>query len=253
MSLAGELLERGARATPATAQDRSTGWWLRHTDGSAWWWGAVLAHDPADDGQLDERIDAAERFYAKHRAPVRFQICDGCPPGLDAMLAERGYRGESPISLRVATRDEPLQPQPAPGLRVSVAPQADEAWLAVARATSGQPVHVEHEAGLLRRVQLPSAYVTVMSGREPIAIGRAVADDGWTGVFGMATAPQARRRGAARLALAAIEGWANEQCAPRRYLQVEQSNTAAIRLYEASGFTEIATYHYRIKSVRGSG
>ena len=249
MSLVGGLLERAARATPAAVEDRSSGWWLRHTDGRAWWSGAVLAHGAADVGRLAERIDAAERFYAEHRATSRFQVCASCPPGLDAMLAERGYRWESPISLRATRFDRPVQPQTVPGFQVRVASGVDQAWLAVLRSAGGPPTSAEHEVRLLRRVRLPREFVTVFAGRDPVAIGRAVADDGWTGVFGMITAPQARRQGAARLVLAAIAGWAGQHGAPRLYLQVERSNTTAARLYEATGFTEIATYHYRVRDV----
>jgi N-acetylglutamate synthase len=65
----------------------------------------------------------------------------------------------------------------------------------------------------------------------------------------MVTAPQARRRGAAGQVLAAIAAWAAQQSAPRLYLQVEQSNVPATQLYRACGFTEIATYHYRVRDV----
>ena len=74
MNLAGELLERAARATPAAAEDRGSGWWIRYTDGNAWWSGAVLAHDAWDDGRLAERIEVAERFYAGRDAAARFQV-----------------------------------------------------------------------------------------------------------------------------------------------------------------------------------
>ena len=141
MNLAGELLERAARATPAAAEDRGSGWWIRYTDGNAWWSGAVLAHDAWDDGRLAERIEVAERFYAGRDAAARFQVCPGCPPG----------------------------PRPS----------------------------------------------------------------------------------AARLVLSAIARWAREQDAPRLYLQVERSNTAACRLYADAGFTEVATYHYRVRDVAG--
>jgi N-acetylglutamate synthase len=245
VSLAGELLERAARAMPAAVEDRSSGWWLRHTDGGAWWSGAVLAHD-ATGSDLSERIVAAERFYAEHRATPRFQVCDGCPPGLDPLLAGRRYRWDSPISLRVTSCDEAVEPPQLPGFQVRVASEFDLAWLAVQSSAGTPEASAAQEARLLRRVQLPSAYVTVFAGPEPVAVGRAVADDGWTGVFSMATAPQARRRGAARLVLAVIASWARDQGAPRLYLQVERSNAPAARLYGATGFTEIATYHYRV-------
>ncbi|MGH8870210.1 MAG: GNAT family N-acetyltransferase [Actinomycetes bacterium] len=247
MDLAGEMLERAARATPAAVEDRGSGWWFRHTDGNAWWSGAVLAHDASDEGRLAERIEAAECFYAERDAAARFQVCPGCPPDLDRALADRGYRWEAPISLLTRDVAEPVEVRPAPGLDACVSSGPDPGWLAVLAATGGPRTVVENETRLLDRVGLPSAYVTVLADDEPVAIGRAVGDDGWTGVFTMATAPRARRRGAARLVLAAVTRWASEQGAPRLYLQVERSNTAACRLYAAAGFTEVATYHYRVR------
>ncbi|MGH3901950.1 MAG: hypothetical protein ACRDTA_27595, partial [Pseudonocardiaceae bacterium] len=51
---------------------------------------------------LTESVVAAEHFYAAHHAAARFQVCPACPIGLDAALAGRGYRQESPMSLFVA-------------------------------------------------------------------------------------------------------------------------------------------------------
>ncbi len=246
MELAGELLDRAARATPAAVETRAGGWWLRHTDGNAWWSGAVLAHGAPDDTDLAERIEVAEHFYAAHDATTRFQVCPGCPPDLDLMLAERGYRWEAPISLQTMDVEAQFEAPPAPGLGLRLGAEPDPGWLAVLATTGGPRTIVGTETPLLDRVALPSAYVTAFAGDEPVAIGRAVTDHGWTGVFGMATVPGARRRGAARLVLSAIARWAHDQDAPQLYLQVERSNTAASRLYAASGFTEVATYHYRV-------
>ncbi len=253
VNLTGELLERAARATPAAVEDRGSGWWLRHTDGNAWWSGAVLAHNGSDDGRLDERIEAAEHFYAQRDAPARFQVCPGCPQDLDRMLADRGYRWDAPISLQTMDVAEPVEARAAPGLDVRVGSGPDPGWLAGLAMTGGPGTLVEHDTRLLNRVGLRSAYVTVFAHGGPVAIGRAVADDGFTGVFAMATAPGARRRGAARLVLSAIARWACEQDAPRLYLQVERSNTAACRLYAAAGFTEVSTYHYRVRDLHAPG
>ena len=247
MNLPGSLLERAARATPAAVEDRGTGWWVRHTEGNTWWSGAVLAHDASYGGHLAERIEAAERFYAERDAAARFQVCPGCPPDLDRMLADRGYRWDAPVSLQAMDVSAPAEARPAPGLDVRVGSGPDPGWLAVLATTGGPRTVVENEIRLLNRVGLRSAYVTVLADDEPVAIGRAVTDDGWTGVFGMATLPRARRRGAARTVLSAIAGWAREQDTPRLYLQVERSNTAACRLYAAAGFAEVATYHYRVR------
>jgi hypothetical protein len=45
---------------------------------------------------------------------------------------------------------------------------------------------------MLGRVQRPSAYVSAMIGNGVVAVSRAVADDGWAGVFGVATLPHPR-------------------------------------------------------------
>jgi N-acetylglutamate synthase len=80
-----------------------------------------------------------------------------------------------------------------------------------------------------------------------------VSDTGWAGVFGMATLPRARGAGAATRVLAALARWAANQGATQLYLQVERDNTAARRLYERAGFTELCRYHYRTGPLRGHG
>ena len=99
---------------------------------------------------------------------------------------------------------------------------------------------------LLQRVEGWSAYATVSISGYPVAVGRAVADTGWVGVFSMATLPDVRRRGAGRAVLAALADWAVSQGFSRLYLQVEQNNTAGLRLYRRAGFEEACRYHYRI-------
>ena len=79
------------------------------------------------------------------------------------------------------------------------------------------------------------------------ALGFAVADRGWTGIFGMGTRPEARRQGAATAVLHTLAQWAVDEGAPRLYLQVEEDNTAARTLYERAGFVDTYRYHYRTR------
>jgi Acetyltransferase (GNAT) family len=62
----------------------------------------------------------------------------------------------------------------------------------------------------------------------------------------MAILPDARRRGAGGAVLAALADWAVSQGFSRLYLQVEQNNTAALRLYRRTGFEEVCIYHYAL-------
>ena len=260
------LQERAAHAFAAVRVEHVDGWWLRYTDGGAWWASSVLPHGAAAPAALPGRIRLAEAFYAGRGAPARFQISPGaCPAGLDEALASRGYRVESPMSLQTAATAQVVDRLPVGDFRIRVDDQPTdawfEAWLAV-HGTGGDP-HAERD--MLGRVARDRAYAAVLAGDRPgrgsgagvgagagagagtavVAVGRAVAEAGWAGVFGMATLPYARGTGAARQVLAVLARWAAHHGAAHMYLQVERDNAAARRLYERAGFTELCRYHYR--------
>jgi GNAT superfamily N-acetyltransferase len=223
------------------------GWWLRHASGGAWWVGTVLPHADADGGELVRRVAAAERFYAGHAAPAGFQISPGAGPGqLDSVLAARGYRRHSPMSLQAAATGRILARVPAASTQVRVDDRPTRAWLDVWGAVHGHGGDSRSEQDMLARVVQPSAYACAVTGDGVVAVGRAVADTGWAGVFGMATLPGARGTGAARSVLAALAGWAGAHQTGRLYLQVERDNVPARRLYERAGFREVCPYHYRL-------
>ncbi len=239
-------MERAARSTPAAVEDRSSGWWFRHTDSETWWAGAVLAHGV--NQQIEDRVTLAERFYVEHDALTRFQVCPACPEDLDAVLAERGYRLEAPIALLVTKGGTPTPCTAAAGVSVRIEESPTAGWVHVLNASQHKDA-AEAERRMIARVRLPSAFVTAYYAGEPVGIGRAVADGDWTGVFHMVTVPHARGRGIARLVLHSISQWAQSSDAPKLYLQVEHSNTVARRLYAATGFEHLANYHYRVRSL----
>lgn len=243
--LARGLLDRAAGAVPATEQETRLGWRLRYTDTSLWWVGAVMAHGGPDTRTLQDRVHAAEEFYAQRRAATRFQVCPGCPPGLDQILAARGYQRHSPMSLQVASAAQVAGRLRAPRLEVRLEEHPPPPWFEIWRAVQACDANLEAERRLLRRVTAPSCYVTVYLGDRPVSIGRAVAESGWTGVFGMATLPPARGQGAAKAALSALARWGAEARAPDLYLQLDHDNRPARQLYASAGFAEIFPYHYR--------
>lgn len=275
------LQERAARALPAAHVEDLRGWWLRLAPGCAWWVGTVLPHGDAPPGELPARIAEAEAFYAHRGTGTVFQVTPGaCPERLDAALEERGYRRRTPMSLQAApvakalltpgasqpatgavrpalgdVRPESTAVRPArggapagqPAVRVAESP--GEAWWAVWKAGvhHGEGAERRSEEALLARVQSPSAFACASLGGEPVAIGRAVVDAGWAGVFDVVTLPHARGKGAARAVQAALAAWAGSRGAGGLYLQVERDNVPALRLYAWAGFREVAEYHYRAR------
>ncbi|MCT2587667.1 GNAT family N-acetyltransferase [Actinophytocola gossypii] len=235
-----ELQERAARALPAERVEQAGGWWLRYAPGCSWWVGTVLPHGDGD-------LARAEAFYAGLGATARFQVSPAGPPWLDPVLAERGYERGGTMSLRVAPTERVAA---LPGANVLVDDGPTRAWFDVWHAVhDGAP----GEWDLLGRVTRPSGFARLVVGGEVVAVGRAVADAGWAGVFGMATLPGARGHGAGTAVLAALAGWAAARGVGRMYLQVERDNGPASRLYDRAGFRELCGYHYRGAPVTPAG
>jgi N-acetylglutamate synthase len=241
-----DLHARAARALPADETEELEGWWLRHAPDGPWWVGSVLPYADAPPGELGRRVATAEEFYADRGATARFQISPGAgPDGLDAALAERGYRRLSVMSLQVAPTAPAREPASGAPLQVHVDDRPTRPWFEVWHALLGDGGDPRSDWNMLGRVEPPSAYASVIAGNRVLGVGRAVADRGWAGVFGMATVPEAGGRGVAREVLAALAGWAQARDAERMYLQVATDNIPALRLYERLGFVELTRYHYR--------
>jgi GNAT superfamily N-acetyltransferase len=248
-----ELQDRAARAIPAVVEARSAGCWLRYTDSATTWWaGAALMHDDQGTNDLESSIAVAETFYAARGATTRFQVCPACPRHLDDALTARGYGWGDQVSLQVADSSRIARQLPASSLRVDLRVElqdtADRAWvdLMIAAQAPGADPTPEHR--MLELVAAPCTYASASISGRPVAVGRAVADEGWAGVFCMATIPDARQEGAARAVLAALAGWAGANDCARMYLQVTHDSVPALRLYQRAGFEEACSYHYRLGS-----
>lgn len=247
------LQERAARAQPAEQVQDAEGWWLRHAPGCSWWIGTVLPHGDAGPDDLLRRVLGAEEFYAGHGSAASFQVCPpACSGDLDTLLARRGYRLNARVSMHTASSStllEHLQEQPTTGsfrVRLDDLPTRGwfDVWCAV-RDHGGDSRTSDAEWNLLGRVEMPTTYASAFLGDDLVAVGRAVIDRGWAGVFSMATLPRARGRGAAMRVLNALARWAVANDAEHMYLQVEDDNLAALHLYGRTGFSELCTYHYR--------
>ncbi|WP_194907346.1 GNAT family N-acetyltransferase [Catenulispora rubra] len=247
-----ELQERAARAVPAEYVTRIGPWWLRHAPGCSWWIGSVLPHMPhggnsiSSRAELDGLISAAEAYTAERGIPTLMQMTPGAvPPELDAILEARGYERQTSVSLQIATTAEVLALAPTGSLRARLDEEPTREWFDVWHGiTGGDP---DPKWRLLRRIEERSAYVRVDLGGETVAVGRAVAEAGWAGVFNMATRPEARGKGAAGAVLAALADWAAVNDVPRMYLQAEHENGTAMRLYGRVGFTELVPFYFRVK------
>jgi GNAT superfamily N-acetyltransferase len=172
--------------------------------------------DPAD-------LDAVERAFADHGAPVQAEVASLADPALLELLAQRAYRLVSFEDVLGRALADPVDRVAPPG--IDVRPSGDDefaAWVdlvvdaSLHPDTQGVPWHEEFPREILENAErdtvgLVHRYLATLDG---VAAGGASMriTDGIAQLTGAATAPAFRRRGiqsallAARLSDAAAAG-----------------------------------------------
>ncbi len=238
-----EALERHcAKAWPAPEIVRIHGWELRFATGSrSKRINALTPMDPAP-GTFAETLDLARRLCADRGIGCTVRITPLAGAEAEAELARRGIPELDPTAVEVA----PLGPTLAAEPDIRIEPTPDGGWLAgMTKANAVPDSEKAVVARLLGDVLLPQGFATALEDGEPVAFARGAAGNGLLGIFHVATAPEARRRGHARRAVKALMAWGRRQGAMRAYLQVQEANAPARALYAELGFRAAYRYVYR--------
>jgi len=194
---------------------------------------------------FESRFDFCRRWYARQGLPMTFRIASHGPDhSLDGQLESRGlqYHGATCVMALDLPCDAGAD---APTLAFE---QTDCATFSRAVGTLrglGTEAAREHQ----RRLETLAVDVLPLVARQPdgrwAAAGLVVLDDDIGGLFDIVVAPSLRRQGLGRATVTRLLMAAQERGARTAYLQVEQDNEPARRLYGAYGFRDIYTYWYR--------
>jgi N-acetylglutamate synthase len=201
-----------------------------------------LAPDGLAPDGLADGIAQLEAFAAAHGIGPGVQISPLELHGaLDDHLHALGWSRQEPVLVMTAGAGAVAAGRRA--LPLSVSGDADDAWLdawGICEPARDVESHVETVFALLRGRARFGRF-----GQEAVAI--VVESDGFAGLFCLAVAPAARRRG---LGSALVRGLL-ASCGPdvTAYVQVEGHNQPAIAMYDRLGF-EVA-YRYRHSSAPG--
>lgn len=207
---------------------------------------ANLALAVGDPGRsVDAALDSVEEWYAERGLPAQVQVPDGAAPtGLADAAAARGWRVSPGVHVMTAEIAHALRAAPdfrSVGLELRVDEAPDEAWVACYRRTSGplqgvaQQVLTNHPAAL---------FASIRDADHVVAIARAAVDAKWAGLFAVEVDPDQRRRGLGTGVSVAAVREAARRGARRAYLQVTQTNTAGIALYDRLNFAVHHDYAY---------
>jgi N-acetylglutamate synthase len=229
------------------------GWRLRSAGGITRRANSVWPNAEIGAASLEEKLAAAESYYAALGQPSIFQICDAARPAdLDATLAGRGYGANSHTFVQTAPIRDLLNNLPPlrlyPHFEIEVSEEFYDEWFALyclSEEVSGHAAAMR--GGILQRIEPAHGFALLRIEGEPAAVGLGVVERDWLGVFCMATLPSFRRRGAAGAILRTLAIWGQLYEAQYAYLQVMQNNSPAQQLYAKSGFATAYHYHYREK------
>ncbi len=238
-----------ARAWPPLSRQTLHGWVMRHSDGVTRRANSVYPVAWDESAALGDALDGVETFYRERGLLPRFQMSPAAlPTGLDDVLAARGYRVSALTAVQTVSLAAAMQRLPqAGGWRVEVDATPGPAWLAIyADAEGASEKSLQTRRAIMAAVTDNGCCVVAYddAGRA-VAVGSAVAAEGYMGVFNVTTVPASRRRGAALAVMGALAGWGATQQVDQIYLQVMANNAPALALYARLGFATCYHYHYR--------
>jgi GNAT superfamily N-acetyltransferase len=190
---------------------------------------------------LADKIEYCERLCSQAGVPTLFRITPfSNPADLDRELEWRGYERFDDTAVESAAIN---------GARLS----GDNAqtmelrpWVdAVGRLRESPVAHREAHFARIDGMPLAKLPVAVREGDRIVATGLAIVEESCVGLFDIITVADAQRRGHAKTVVATLLRRAWELGARHAYLQVQEDNVAARRLYSQFGFAQEYVYWYR--------
>jgi ribosomal protein S18 acetylase RimI-like enzyme len=235
----------GLRAWPAIEMEWDGSWVCRAANGYTRRANSVQCFDPADDGDIPTRVDAACRWFGERGLTPVFRVNLLTGPSLLAHLDAEGWHSESPSRL-MAMPLGPLVADP----RGAVLAIDDPAFLDAQRRLRGyDEARLAKLQAILAAMRVPARGVVMWSadGR-PVASAVMAIADGIVVTGNVVTAAAERRRGLGSALMRTGLAWAREGGANAAALNVEADNAPAVALYESLGYRAQYDYVYRVKA-----
>ena len=234
------LEEMAANAHVALDVMQYDGWLLRFSAGHTNRANSVSVLYPSSI-EPGEKIENCERQYRAQGLPCVFKLTD-LDGGLCAELEKRGYRVVTPTDVMVLE----LQDAEMPDGEIVFTDRPAEEWLSAYFAFEGlaDPARQDIFRRMLEKVRVRTRYAALKQDGWIIACASSAAEREYALLQNMVVDPEYRGRGFGRMICRALLADAARAGAKYAYLQVMQSNTPAMRLYESLGFRKAYTYRY---------
>ncbi len=223
----------------------ASGWMARFSGGVTRRANSVRPLHPV--GDVDAAIRLVERLYREPGLAPQFQLSDRDAALRDTLQA-RGYVASDETLVMAAPARTVVAEAAVDGTSAGMAVSPDEDWLRAWWEVDGRGGAAERMIAHRILEGAPALYATVRDSRGPASVGRlALVDHAgttWGGLHALATRADARGRGHATAAIAALVRAGVARGAGAVWLQVLASNDTARRLYDGLGFRPVAAYRY---------
>jgi GNAT superfamily N-acetyltransferase len=234
--------EAGLNSWPALQQLLFDGWIIRFARGYTKRANSVTPLYPSLLS-AEEKISHCEHFYEEKHLPVIFRLPSFSAESqdLDQLLAQRGYRSLD-RTLVLCNKLDSITMANNPALHtLSLA-----TWFPLYCQFSTRYIELQDlHRDLLERIPPPLMYAAIYQQGVPVACGLGVLEHEAFGIFDIVTDPEQRRKGYGTQLVAGMLAWGKQHGAQYAYLQVMDTNEAALQMYANLGFQESYHYWYR--------
>jgi N-acetylglutamate synthase len=242
-SLHHDLEAAGFAAWPCFKEENYNGWHLRFAEGFTKRANSVNAGSRAQ-ALSDQDLEHIESRYSQRSLPTIFRLCSVTrTPTLDDRLAVRGYT-RIDASLVMATRQFPSADNRFKHRSLPAAEWLESYYAISTESTQSTRSHLR----LLQSLPKTTHFAVNYKDGAPRSCGIGVLTNQHLGLFEVATQDSNRRQGLASELCGSLLSWGASQAATTAFLQVEQANLAAIRIYEVLGFRHAYDYWYRVSA-----
>ena len=236
------VIERhSARSWPALYVTQHHGWELRLSPALASRRVNSLNAVTPEAGRFPSVLADAASLCAKRGVKFHIRVLPLAGNEASEHLESLGISGAAETTVKSVSLDREFPVDP----RVTIATSMTDEWLDTYLAAEW---HADGEREVIKAalvsVQMPQAFAIAYDGGIPCAVGRGVVENGWLGIYQIATLPDARRRGFGNGVMTALLKWGKSLTAQNAYLQVVSANGPARALYNALGFQPLYTYDY---------
>lgn len=188
---------------------------------------------------LEAKLDFCEQVYRAADLPPMFKLTPEHET-IESFVASRGYTSEAKTFVQTHPLNRPVS---APNFDYVLEPAITADWFEDYGTLVGKANDDTWE--MFNLIMPQQVYGRIIVDGQAVAIGRAVMERGYLGIYDIATAPDVRRQGLGQAMTERLLEWGQVNGARTAYLMVEEVNLAARSLYAKMGFQTIYTYWYR--------